>query len=215
MDSTIGMRLLVAKYKASNVHAISFNYGQKQSIELERATQSTTLLGVTHQILPLDAVNILSQGHSANIDKNINMPTIQDILGDPKPPTEVPNRNMIMLSIAAAYCQTRQIDTLICGIQGTDQYSYWDCTEDFINAINCVLNLNRITRVKVIAPFVELSKTDELLLLKELDDNFDLLKYTLTCYNPQNGLSCGKCPSCSERLRAFYNINERDVIPYI
>lgn len=215
LDSTIAMRLLVEKYGSENVHAISFDYGQRQRVELDRAAASTKLLGVTHQILKLDALNVIAQGHSANVDTNIAMPTIEDVLGDPSPPTEVPNRNMIMLSLAAAYCQTRRIETLVCGIQVHDEYNYWDCTQPFIDAMNSVLEQNRMCKVKIIAPFAHLSKTDELNILRDLDGNLDLLTHTITCYNPnEHGHSCGTCPSCSERLKAFKNMGIEDPVVY-
>ena len=62
--------------------------------------------------------------------------------------------------------------------------------------------------------FSQLSKTKELKICKELG-NFDLLKHTLTCYDPDvEGKSCGTCPSCSERIKAFMNIGEPDPIQY-
>ena len=215
LDSTIAMRLLVEKYGSENVHAISFDYGQRQRVELDRAAASTKLLGVTHQILKLDALNVIAQGHSANVDTNIAMPTIEDVLGDPSPPTEVPNRNMIMLSLAAAYCQTRRIETLVCGVQATDEYSYWDCTQPFIDAMNDVLVQNRVVKVKIVAPFAHLSKRDEIGALVSLDGNTDLLQHTITCYNPdEHGKSCGVCPSCSERLKAFADNGLVDPVEY-
>ena len=158
LDSTIAMRMMVEKYGAENVHAISFDYGQKQRVELERAAASTKLLGVEHMILKLDALNAIAMGYSANVDTSIAMPTIEDILGDPSPPTEVPNRNMVMLSLAAAYCQTREIETLVCGVQSTDQYGYWDTTQVFVDAMNAVLSQNRMVKVKIVAPFAHLTK---------------------------------------------------------
>ena len=106
MDSTITMRLAVEKYGAENVSALTFFYGQKQKVEIEKAIDSTEKLGVSHKVIDASFLGEISQGFSANVDKNIAMPTIQDVLGDPCPPSYVPNRNMILLSIAAAYAET-------------------------------------------------------------------------------------------------------------
>lgn len=215
LDSTIGMRLLVEKYGAENVHAISFDYGQKQKVELTLAAKSAGKLGVEHQVLKLDALNQIAQGYSANVDQDIAVPTLEEVLGDPAPITEVPNRNMIMLSLAAAYCQTRKIETLVCGIQVHDEYNYWDCTQNFIDAMNSVLIQNRMCKVQIIAPFAHMSKTEELEILRQLDGDLSLLETTITCYNPDEyGSSCGTCPSCSERLKAFSNIGEFDPVVY-
>ena len=52
------------------------------------------------------------------------MPTIKDVLGDPRPKTYVPNRNMILMSIAAAFAETQDVDTVVCGLQVHDEYGY-------------------------------------------------------------------------------------------
>lgn len=215
MDSTIAMRIAVKKYGSKNVFALTFDYGQKQKIEIEKAVESTKILGVNHFILDLSALNQISKGFSANVDQSISMPTIQDVLGDPSPKTEVPNRNMIMLSLAAAFAQTRKIPIIICGLQVHDEYSYWDTTQSFVNSINDVLSQNRMTKVKVIAPFSHLSKKQELNILQQIDGNVELLNHTITCYNPNDkGESCGRCPSCSERIKNFADMSLKDMIPY-
>ena len=215
MDSTIATRLCVEKYGKENVRALTFYYGQKQAEEIIRARSSTGMMGIEHKVLYLEALGKIGQGFSANLDKNIDMPTIKDILGDPRPKTYVPNRNMILMSIAAAYAEVHDIDTVIMGLQIHDEYGYHDTTQRFVNKINSVLSENRIIKVQIIAPFAALTKTEEIKLLQELDGNVDLLYYTLTCYNPDHlGNSCGECPSCSERIRAFMNNGLKDPIPY-
>lgn len=215
MDSTISMRLCVEKYGPEKVHALTFDYGQRQKIEVIRASESTGLLGVQHTILDLSILGQIGQGYSANVDRGVQMPTIYDVLGDPAPKTEVPNRNMILLSLAGAYAQTRELDNIVCGLQVHDEYSYWDTTQKFVDSINTTLAQNRKTPVKVIAPFSKLSKQQELEMLWELDGNLNLLKHTITCYDPdESGYSCGKCPSCSERIMNFAKFGQSDVIPY-
>lgn len=215
MDSTVAMRLCVEKYGAENVAALTFNYGQKQAVEIERAVESAGFLGVSHKILNASFLHNISMGFSANVDPDIKMPTIKEVLGDPQPKTYVPNRNMILLSIAAAYAETKGFNTLVCGLQTHDLYNYWDTSSSFIGKLNSVLSENRKNPVNIIAPFAELSKTDEINLLYELDSDISLLGHTLTCYNPtDDGLSCGSCPSCAERIQAFRNSGLVDLIPY-
>jgi 7-cyano-7-deazaguanine synthase len=215
MDSTIAMRLCVEKYGNENVYALSFNYGQRQSYELECAKKSSKFLDVNHAILDLSVLRDISLGFSANVDTSIKMPSIKDILGDPSPVTYVPYRNMILLSIAAAYAETHNIKYIITGLQVHDEYGYWDTTQKFLDKINDVFSENRKIKIKIIAPFVTLSKTEELEILFKLDNNLNLTEHTLTCYNPNiYNESCGECPSCSERIRAFMNIGIKDLIPY-
>lgn len=215
MDSTITMRLAIEKYGKKNVSALTFYYGQKQRYEIELAKISTNSLGVTHQVIDATFLGDISKGFSANVDTDIEMPTIKDVLGDPRPKTYVPNRNMILMSIAAAYAETQNVDTVLCGLQVHDEYGYHDTTQRWVDKVNDLLSENRIIKIKLVAPFSKLSKLDELNLLQQMDGNLNLTLYTLTCYNPDwANRSCGKCPSCSERIANFAKFGVKDPIPY-
>jgi len=215
MDSTIAMRLAVERYGKNNVFALTFYYGQKQKKEIDQARISTNVLGVKHKIIDASFLGDISKGFSANVDTDIEMPTIKDVLGDPRPKTYVPNRNMILMSIAAAFAETQNIDTILCGLQVHDEYGYHDTTQRWVDKVNDLFSENRIIKIKLVAPFSKLSKYDELNILRELDGNLDLTLFTLTCYNPDiEGHSCGKCPSCSERIANFAKVGVKDPVPY-
>jgi 7-cyano-7-deazaguanine synthase len=215
MDSTISLRLCIEKYGKDNVRALTYFYGQRQSIEIEKAKFTTKHLGVKHKVFDLSVLGEISKGFSANVDTDISMPTIKDVLGDPRPKTYVPNRNMILMSVAAAFAEVEGFDTIVMGLQIHDEYGYHDTTARFVSKVNDVLSENRIIKIKVIAPFAGLSKFDEIKVLQHLDGNVDLLANTLTCYNPDDkGHSCGKCPSCSERIANFAKAGLVDPIPY-
>jgi len=230
MDSTIATRLAVAKYGKENVHALTFFYGQKQQAEINCARESCKIMGISHQVIDITFLGKISQGFSANVDTNIAMPTIEDVIGDPQPKTYVPNRNMILLSIAVSYAETKKVRLVVCGLQQNDTYNYHDTTPRFLEKVNAVLNENRIIQVKVVSPFIQMTKSEEIKALLDTDGNVDLLKHTLTCYNPQSVWnyaqfnhhnsdmkikSCGVCPSCSERLTAFKNMNIKDPVEYV
>jgi 7-cyano-7-deazaguanine synthase len=215
MDSTITMRLAVEKYGKENVSALTFDYGQKQKREIDMARITTNMLGVKHKIVDAGFLGDISKGFSANVDTDMEMPTIKDVLGDPRPKTYVPNRNMILMSIAAAFAETQDVDTVITGLQSTDEYSYHDTTARWIGKVNDLLAENRILKIKLIAPFSSLSKFEELNILRDLDGKLDLTIFTLTCYNPDvDGKSCGVCPSCSERIANFAKVGETDPVQY-
>jgi len=215
MDSTIAMRLAVQKYGKENVSALTFYYGQKQKREIEMARMSTQMLGVKHRVVDASFLGDISKGFSANVDTDMAMPTIKDVLGDPRPKTYVPNRNMILMSIAAAFAETQNVDTVVCGLQVHDEYSYFDTTQRWVDKVNDLLSENRNIKIKLVAPFSILSKKQELNILRELDGNLNLTVYTLTCYNPNpQHESCGNCPSCSERIKNFAEVGERDMITY-
>lgn len=214
LDSTVMTYILVEKYGADRVFALSYNYGQKQKVELERAAATCAHLGVKHKILDLGILGEIVKDVSANIGgTDVAMPTIRDVIGDPTPKTYVPFRNMILNSIGFSFAESNNADFIFTGLQSTDEYGYWDTTKTFIDAMNNVASLSRAFKPKIVAPFVGLSKTDEIAISKEIDNvRLDL---TLTCYNPdEHGHSCGKCPSCAERIKAFMNNRTVDPITY-
>jgi len=220
MDSTIAMRLAIEEYGSENIFAVSFDYGQRQAYELLCASKNTKKLGVCHKIMDIGFLNDISKGFCAITDKDVDMPKASDVVGNPQPITYIPNRNMILMSIASSYAEVIRASKVITGFQSQDSYGYHDTTKEFVDSINSSLCQNRTWKVEIIAPFVHLSKTQELKKLQEIDGNLDLLKNTITCYNPDysdenNVKSCGKCPSCQERLTAFANIKSKDVIAYV
>tara|TARA_Y100000780_G_C13637886_1_gene399225 strand:+ start:90 stop:857 length:768 start_codon:yes stop_codon:yes gene_type:complete len=215
MDSSIMTILLVKYYGADSVYPISFDYNQKQVVEVTRAADLTLELGTQPlKVFDLSVLGEIAKPMCANIsDSDIKMPTIKDVLGDPQPVTYVPFRNMILLTMAMAYAEAMDIYDVFTGLQVHDEYGYWDTTGAFVDSINAVARQNRTHYVTVEAPFLHLSKTDELNICKEMDA-VNLLKYTLTCYDPEDGKSCGKCPSCSERINAFMKVGLKDPIEY-
>ena len=215
LDSSVLTLLLVNKYGADRVSALSFDYGQKQKVELEKAAELTKILGVKHKILDLSILGEIARPMSANISgTSIKMPTIQEVIGDPVVPTYVPNRNMIMYSIVAAAAEVAGAEYIFCGLQVHDSYSYWDVTQEWVDRMNNVLDLNRKNTIKIISPFSQLSKYQEIELCKQMNQ-VDLLQHTLTCYNPNElGESCGTCPSCAERIMNFAKAGIPDPVPY-
>ena len=216
LDSSTAVIACVEKYGAENVISVGYNYGQKQSIELDRAQALCDSLGVTRRLLDLGILGDIVRPVSANITgTDVNMPTIKEVLGDPQPVTEVPFRNMILFSMTAALAQVEEAGAIICGLQVHDQYSYWDTTQQFIDSINDIFSINRQHKIVLSAPFAALSKAEEIQLLISLGGKHTLLEHTLTCYNPdQEGRSCAKCPSCAERIKAYMDLGLKDPIQY-
>jgi len=141
------------------------------------------------------------------------MPTIEDVLGDPQPPTYVPFRNLILLSLTMSYAEVTKASHVFTGLQVHDEYGYWDTTQKFVDSINAVAAQNRTHKVEVVAPFSHLSKYQEIQICREMD-KFSLLYHTISCYNPKDGLSCGKCPTCAERIANFAKVGIVDPIEY-
>jgi 7-cyano-7-deazaguanine synthase len=211
---------LVNKYGKENVSALTFNYGQKQVLEVGMAERTCKKLGISHNVVDIRFLGDLVRNVTANISgSKIEMPTIKEVIGDPAPVTYVPNRNMILLSIATSAAEAVSAEAVFLGLQAHDAYGYWDTSPQFLEAINHVNSLNRKSVVRIEAPFVEWSKHEEILLGIELGVPFE---DTLTCYNPQfdrrqvNGwIACGKCPTCAERIANFAKVGIVDPTPYV
>lgn len=214
MDSTILTYILAKKYGSHRVFGLSYDYGQKQKRELTMAAITCNWLRVPHKVLDLSVLGEIVKNVSANISgTGVSMPSIKDVLGDPQPKTYVPFRNMILNALAFSFAESNKASHVFTGLQVHDQYAYWDTTQRFVDAMNEVANQNRSHKVKLESPFSELSKYDEILIADELGNV--RLDMTLTCYNPNDeGESCGKCPSCSERIAAFMKAGIKDPVRY-
>ncbi|GGB82010.1 7-cyano-7-deazaguanine synthase [Marinobacterium zhoushanense] len=180
-----------------DVYALSFNYGQRHSKELEYAKSVCEELGVPHQVTDITAVNGLLQGSSLT-SSNIEVAEGHYAAENMKS-TVVPNRNMILLSLAVGYAVSLGAGKVFYGAHSGDHTIYPDCRPEFVHAMNSVTQIANFEPVEIVSPFLD-------------DDKTGILKYGLaigldyakswTCYNGREK-ACGKCGSCRERLEAF------------
>jgi 7-cyano-7-deazaguanine synthase len=154
-----------------------------------------------YQIIDLSFLGGLTKGGSALTDVCIEIPDLDDIKEAERkqPPTYVPNRNMIFLSLSAAYAESAGIQDIFYGAQVQDEYGYWDCTAEFIEKINSILGLNRVNKLEIHAPFVRMTKTDVVKIGRKLGVDYEK---TWSCYRG-GSKPCGTCPSCVERKKAL------------
>lgn len=213
MDSAVSARVCVERFGREKVKAITFDYNQKQVIEIEKAREVTDMLGIAHKVFDLSILGDISKGFSSNVDEDVHISSVQNTLGAVRLNTYVPNRNMILMSIAAAYAEVEGLTNIVMGFQVTD--AHHDTSKKFMDKVNDVLSENHIIKLIVSSPCAHLSKYQEIQLIQELDGNLDLLAHTLTCYNPDSeGKSCGSCPACVKRLSAFEEAGIIDPIAY-
>lgn len=215
LDSSVMTMMLVERYGREKVSAVSYDYGQKQRVELEKAFELCNKLGIKHKILDLNILGDIAKPMSANIGgTDVDMPTIEDVLGDPQPVTYVPFRNMILLSLTMSCAEAANASHVFTGLQVHDEYGYWDTSQKFVDSMNAVASQNRTHKVEIVAPFSHLSKAEEIKICLEMEKE-QLLLSTLSCYNPDNkGWSCGECPTCAERIANFAKAGIEDPIPY-
>ncbi|ETX11721.1 7-cyano-7-deazaguanine synthase [Marinomonas ushuaiensis DSM 15871] len=190
-----------------DVYALSFNYGQKHSKELEVAALVCKELNIPHKVVDITAINSLMANSSLTGGADIPEGHYED---DNMKSTVVPNRNMVLLSMAIAYAVSLEIGKVYYGAHSGDHHIYPDCRPEFVEAMNAVSKIANYQSVEIVTPFLHSSKGA--ILKAGLDMQLDYGK-TWTCYNGREK-SCGKCGACHERLEAFTEQGKTDPLDY-
>lgn len=190
-----------------DVYALSFNYGQRHVKELQCAAQVCQELGIKHKIVDISAINQLLAGSSLTDD--IEIPE-GHYAADNMKSTVVPNRNMILLSLAVGYAVSLGASQVYYGAHSGDHFIYPDCRPEFVQKMHDVCQIANYEPVDIISPYLQQTKIE--ILADGLAMGLDYAK-TWTCYNGREK-ACGKCGSCQERLEAFNLNNATDPLPY-
>lgn len=190
-----------------DVYALSFNYGQKHSKELDVATKVCQALNIPHKVVDITAINSLMANSSLTSDADIPEGHYED---DNMKSTVVPNRNMVLLSMAIAYAVSLEAGKVYYGAHSGDHHIYPDCRPEFVEAMNAVSKIANYQSVEIVTPFLHASKGE--ILKAGLDMKLDYAN-TWTCYNGREK-SCGKCGACCERLEAFAEQGKTDPLDY-
>jgi 7-cyano-7-deazaguanine synthase len=211
-----------ARVEGDRVFAISFDYGQRHRVELKYAERYADELGVQHKIVDLSSIAALMTG-SALTDKDVEVPEGHYADATMRK-TVVPNRNMIMISIAAAYALSldEENSTVFYGAHSGDHAIYPDCRLDFVIAVEAAINTGNYGKLRVEAPYIDMHKGE--IVARGLSMKLDYSK-AWTCYtggrthvsvddSTIRRYACGKCGSCVERLEAFEYCNVSDPLAY-
>ncbi len=206
LDSTVLLHHLFSG--GHELAALSVNYGQRHSRELEYAADNCAKLGIEHRMADLShLVDLL--GGSSLTDPGIDVPEghyEQDTMKQ----TVVPNRNMIFLSLAAAWAISKKADCVAYAAHSGDHAIYPDCRDSFTQALDAAIRLADWHEVGLHRPFVGLTKGDIVKRGAELGVDFT---QTWSCY--QGGKEhCGRCGTCIERREAFYLAQVEDPTAY-
>lgn len=188
--------LFWAKRNFSEVHALSFIYGQKHAKEVELARSIAEEAGVKWDVMDVSFISSLSTGCSLT-DSSITMDQERPEGGVPN--TFVPGRNMFFLSIAAVYAREHGISHIVTGVSQTDFSGYPDCRDAFIKSLNVTLNLAMDEQFVIHTPLMWIDKCETWALADELGVLDLIREKTLTCYNGVQGDGCGHCPACKLR----------------
>ena len=189
------------------VFALSFNYNQKHKKELNQATKTCEKLNIPHKIMDLSILNELAPSSLTRDDWEVPEGHYAD---ENMKQIVVPNRNMVMLSLATSYAIGLKADVLFYGAHSGDHDIYPDCRKEFVEQLGKTIEMCDWNSVKLQAPYLDIDKGDIIILGKELNVDYGL---TWTCYKGKEK-ACGKCGSCVERLEAFEKAEIEDPIMY-
>lgn len=195
--------------------ALSFEYGQRHSVELEKAKKYALQAGAQRHIV----VNIdLKQIGGSALTADIAVPKDRP-LDDEIPVTYVPARNTIFLSYALAWAEVLNIFDIYIGVNALDYSGYPDCRPEFIAAFEAMANLATKAAVdssehySIHTPLIQLTKAQIIQQGTKLGVDYSL---THSCYDPSpQGYACGHCDSCVLRLKGFAEAGLQDPVTYV
>jgi len=187
-------------------YAIGFDYGQRHKIELLQAQKIAEDLGVSYELVRLEALGkMVTTGLTESTgDLNERHPRYTDL-----PASFVPNRNALFLTFAHAYAQEIGARMVWGGMCQTDYSGYPDCRRVFIDAMQHALNVGYRTDVVFITPLMDLTKAQTWKMAEDVGVLETVITETNTCYNGirdelhEWGYGCGNCPACKIRAKGW------------
>ncbi len=230
-DSTTCLFWALSKFKS--VSTISFDYGQKHLTELDSAQKICALAGLEFDLIKIP--NILRSSspltdHDSKLDLYENIEQIKPGLQN----TFVPGRNILFLTIAGNIALAKNCAHIVIGVCQEDYGGYYDCRQDFINAMESSLNLGLLGRapespnapelqggpekfprgLKIHTPLMDLNKAGAVQLATSLPEPYnqlcmEALALSHTCYAGKRP-PCGQCNACLLRARGFREAGVKD-----
>jgi 7-cyano-7-deazaguanine synthase len=200
LDSLVAAGL--AKAAGYRLYALTIDYNQRHRIELKAAARVAAALGAErHVVLPVD---LSAFGGSALTDNAIAVP--KSGVNGSIPPTYVPARNTIFLSLALGWAEASGAQDLVIGVNALDYSGYPDCRPDFIAAFEAMAAQATKAGVegksfRIHTPLINMSKADIAREAMRLGLDAGL---SWSCYDPTDeGKPCGLCDSCRLRAKGF------------
>ncbi len=215
VDSTT--TLAVARAQGYEVYALTVGYGQRHAVELDAATRIAEAMGVAdHAVLEVDLRRF---GGSALTDATpVPKDREPDQPGSDIPPTYVPARNTVFLSLALAWAETLGTGDIFIGVNSLDYSGYPDCRPEYIEAFERMANLatkagvEGVLQVTIHAPLIRMTKREIIQTGLELGVDYAL---TTSCYDPSpTGEACGRCDACQLRRKGFAEAGVEDPTRY-
>ena len=209
--------LAVARSQGYELHAISFDYGQRHRFELAAAQKVAQAAAVASHVLFRVDTSIF-RGSALTNDIPVPHNRAESEMSSGIPVTYVPARNTIFLSVALGLAESLQANDLFLGVNAVDYSGYPDCRPEFVQAFEKMANLATKVgveggQIRIHAPLIQLTKGQIIQQGLRLSVDYSL---THSCYDPAaDGASCGECDSCLLRLKGFAEAGVKDPIRYV
>lgn len=212
LDCTVATSAYAEDYE---IHAITFNYGQKSfKRELQASREICEKMNWTHEVIDLPWLSKISQS-SLNTSQEIPEVSPED-LDDLEKSTEsassvwVPARNTVFTSIALSYAESMGAEIIIVGWNDEEGTTFPDNSKEFLENFNKLIDVGSPDKIKIEAPAIDLDKEEIVELGVEVGAPMEL---SYSCYKGGDK-HCGVCESCMRRKRAFKKLGIKDLTEY-
>ncbi len=207
-----GMDSVTALHHANRLHIVlaglSFHYGSKHNDhEIPLADHHCRQLGIPHQVIRLGFIDALFKSDLLESGGDVPDGHYEE---ENMKKTVVPFRNGIMLSIAAGFAESMEVEALVIAAHSGDHAIYPDCREDFMRSMGDAIRLGTYAHIEVLRPFIGMSKAQIAARGNELGVDFGK---TWSCYKGRT-IHCGTCGTCVERREAFMLAGLHDPTEY-
>jgi 7-cyano-7-deazaguanine synthase len=209
--------LAIAQNDGFTPYGLTFSYGQRHQFEIGASQKIAEASNLTNHIIT--EIDLRAFGGSALTD-DIDVPKdrSENTMSGSIPVTYVPARNTIFLSFALAWAEVLQSNDIFLGVNSMDYSGYPDCRPEYIQSFQAMANLATKAGVEgaqsitIHTPLISMTKEEIIRKGLELGVDYSL---THSCYDPDKaGNACGRCDSCSIRLKGFQEAGTADPINY-
>ena len=213
LDSTVATALFAKDY---NVHAITFNYGQRSAeMEIKASKAICNKLGMEYTIIELPWLAQLGRSALTSSEEvpQLEMDELDDkeICDETARKVWVPGRNVVFSSIALSFAEAEGAEKIIVGWDFEEAATFPDNSKEFLDAFNNLLKIGSLDDIQIEAPLIQMDKKE---IVKLGDDIGTPLDISYSCYMGEEW-HCGVCESCMRRKRAFELAGIEDRTKYI
>jgi 7-cyano-7-deazaguanine synthase len=213
MDSSICLAAAIKKYGADSVLSMSFQYGQRHSIELEQAQKICSDWNVDNIVIPIQCLNKITDNALINKD------CVIEHAKDSSPNTLVMGRNGLMARLGAIHAYTLGANKIYMGVIEVESANsgYRDCSRQYMDLMEEILRIDLDdSSFEIVTPVAFMTKEETLEFANAMGVLSYLLEHTVTCYEGISHWGCRKCPACclrNEGVRAFLDKHKDFPLP--